>query len=38
MCSPIRCSSCGKVGWTGCGMHVDSVMAGVPKNQQCTCR
>lgn len=38
MCSPIRCSSCGKVTWTGCGQHVDAVMADVPRNQQCTCR
>lgn len=38
MCSPIHCSSCGKVTWTGCGQHVDAVMADVPRNQQCTCR
>lgn len=38
MCSPIRCSTCGKVTWTGCGRHVDAVMADVPKDQQCTCR
>ena len=38
MCSPISCRSCGKVTWSGCGMHVDQVMANVPKEQQCTCR
>ena len=38
MCSPIRCSTCGKVTWTGCGQHVDAVMANVPAEQQCTCR
>ncbi|NYI59057.1 hypothetical protein BKA22_001802 [Cellulomonas soli] len=38
MCSPARCSRCGKVTWTGCGMHVDSVMADVPPAEQCTCR
>jgi len=38
MCSPIRCSTCGKVTWTGCGQHVDAVMADVPRDQQCTCR
>lgn len=37
MCSPIRCSTCGKVTWTGCGQHVDAVMADVPRDQQCTC-
>ncbi len=38
MCSPIRCSTCGKITWTGCGQHVDEVMAGVPRAEQCTCR
>jgi DNA-directed RNA polymerase subunit N (RpoN/RPB10) len=38
MCSPARCSTCGKVTWSGCGEHVDAVMAAVPRNQQCTCR
>ncbi len=38
MCSPARCSTCGKVTWTGCGKHVDAVMADIPRNQQCTCR
>lgn len=38
MCSPARCSACGKVTWSGCGMHVDAVMADVPRSQQCTCR
>jgi len=38
MCSPIRCSSCGKVTWSGCGQHVAQVMANVPVDQRCTCR
>ncbi len=38
MCSPIRCSSCGKVTWTGCGQHVDQVFAGVDPKDRCTCR
>ncbi len=38
MCSPARCSSCGKTTWSGCGMHVDAVLARVPKSQQCSCR
>ncbi|MFC0705031.1 hypothetical protein ACT17Q_01305 [Cellulomonas sp. CW35] len=38
MCSPALCPRCGKVTWTGCGMHVDDVMAGVPQDQQCTCQ
>lgn len=38
MCSPARCSSCGKITWTGCGNHVDAVFAGVSPEQRCTCR
>ena len=38
MCSPARCTTCGKVTWTGCGMHVDAVMTDVPRSEQCTCR
>lgn len=37
MCSPVRCSNCGKTTWTGCGMHVDSLKAAVPEGQWCTC-
>lgn len=38
MCSPARCGICGKVTWTGCGTHVDAVMADVEPAQRCTCR
>ena len=38
MCSPARCSSCGKVTWSGCGQHADMVLASVPSDQKCTCR
>ena len=37
MCSRARCSHCGKVTWRGCGRHVDTVMAGVPRSQRCDC-
>lgn len=37
MCSPVRCNQCGKVTWSGCGQHVDQVMAQFPPEQQCTC-
>ena len=29
------CRQCGKTTWAGCGQHVDQVMRGVPKAQQC---
>ena len=30
MCSPAVCPRCRKVTWSGCGMHVDAVMAQIP--------
>ena len=38
MCSPAICSQCRKVTYTGCGMHVEQVLANVPQDQRCTCR
>ena len=38
MCSPARCSSCGKITYSGCGRHVDALKASVPAGQWCTCR
>ncbi len=35
MCSPATCPICGKVTWTGCGNHVEQVLAGVPQTQRC---
>lgn len=35
MCQPIKCKTCGKTTWTGCGQHVASVKASVPANQWC---
>jgi hypothetical protein len=37
MCSPVRCRNCGKVTWSGCGLHADEVMARVPEQQRCEC-
>ena len=36
MCRPATCKKCGKTTWAGCGMHVDQVMAGVPKADRCS--
>lgn len=38
MCVRVSCSTCGKPTYAGCGAHVESVLAGVPKDQRCTCR
>lgn len=37
MCSPATCRSCGKASFTGCGMHVEQVLGGVPADQRCSC-
>jgi len=35
MCRRVSCSICGKVGWAGCGAHVEMVLAGVPEDDRC---
>lgn len=38
MCSRVTCSKCGKPTFAGCGMHVESVLGNVPRDQRCKCR
>ncbi|HEV8549786.1 MAG TPA: hypothetical protein VGQ57_12175 [Polyangiaceae bacterium] len=38
MCQRITCSVCGKPSYQGCGRHIESVLADVPKSERCTCR
>ena len=37
MCYSVKCRTCGKTGWAGCGQHVDEVMSTVPAAQRCSC-
>lgn len=37
MCQRATCKNCGKATYRGCGMHVEQVLAGVPKAQRCDC-
>lgn len=37
MCSRVTCKTCGKATYRGCGMHVEQVLAGVPKSGRCDC-
>lgn len=37
MCQQVTCKVCKKKTWAGCGQHVQQVMSGVPKAQQCSC-
>jgi hypothetical protein len=38
MCQRITCQKCGRPSFAGCGMHVESVLKDVPKDQRCKCR
>ncbi|MBM9460749.1 hypothetical protein JK386_12615 [Nocardioides sp. zg-536] len=35
MCRATTCRICGKTTWAGCGNHIASVKAGVPRDQWC---
>lgn len=35
MCRAVRCRTCGRTTWAGCGLHVDAVMRRVPADQRC---
>lgn len=37
MCRAVKCRSCGKSTWAGCGNHVQEVMRNIPKSDRCTC-
>ncbi|KAK3149740.1 hypothetical protein QOZ80_3AG0221980 [Eleusine coracana subsp. coracana] len=38
MCFQVKCETCGKSTWAGCGRHVASVHAQIPEGQHCACR
>ncbi|WP_030543322.1 hypothetical protein [Streptomyces albus] len=37
MCQRVTCRTCGKFTYSGCGNHVDQVLAGVPAAKRCDC-
>ena len=37
MCSPVNCNRCGKVTWTGCGAHIEQVLAPYTESERCNC-
>jgi len=37
MCRRIQCEKCGKPSFAGCGMHVEQVLADVPRAERCRC-
>lgn len=38
MCRRATCQDCGKPTFAGCGAHVESVLADVPREERCRCR
>ena len=38
MCYQVKCGTCGKTTWAGCGRHVASVHRQIPEGQHCACR
>ena len=37
MCQKVTCSRCGKATWSGCGLHIEEALRGVPASQRCMC-
>ena len=37
MCQKIKCSSCSKWTWTGCGKHIQSALKNIPDYDLCKC-
>ncbi|KAF0909982.1 hypothetical protein E2562_001232 [Oryza meyeriana var. granulata] len=38
MCREVKCETCGKSTWAGCGRHVASVHSQIADGQHCSCR
>ena len=38
MCRRATCSTCDKPTFSGCGKHVEQVLAGVPPEARCKCK
>lgn len=38
MCSQVKCATCGKPTWAGCGRHIEQALANVPPAERCKCR
>jgi len=36
MCQAVRCRTCGKTTWAGCGQHIEAVRRSVPASQWCS--
>jgi hypothetical protein len=37
MCRRIRCKTCKKWTWAGCGQHIEQALAGIKPEDRCQC-
>lgn len=35
MCRAVRCRTCGKATWAGCGDHIEAALAGIAAEDRC---
>jgi hypothetical protein len=38
MCRKITCEKCNKPTWAGCGMHIETALAGIAVADRCQCK
>lgn len=38
MCYEVKCSTCSKTSWGGCGRHVPAVYKRIPQGEHCHCK
>lgn len=38
MCARVKCQTCNKPTYAGCGRHVEQVLGDVPVDKRCSCR
>ncbi len=37
MCQKVKCGTCKKWTWAGCGKHIEQALKDVPVEQRCKC-
>jgi len=37
MCRKVKCKTCGKWTWAGCGQHIEAALEGVKNADRCKC-
>lgn len=35
MCHQVSCRICSRPTWSGCGNHIETALAGIPRSQRC---